>query len=523
MSMATTTEILKKINRLHWVWFWSGNWPRLDALTERDSNFEQEFLRLVGVAPRISVDIFKGGIITAYHCQEEYDRMATYLQGRFKKNKNFILRSLSDYEQKTNHDVANLKKLVAVDPQSLTTAELTTLFLRVRKLLVYNSVIDHWAWYTEKFFIPVLQQRLDKRLRVVNQLVRLPEYLTILVTPTKPSQIYKERQAFFRLVAATRRVHGFTAKVHKKQPIKVLAQKYPGIEKMIQQHIHSYSWLSVLVNNPPTTVRDVWEELIAAIIQPKSLSDSVKRLGDNFDRDMGIRKKKLLKVMAFDDTTKILIKSLERTAFIRTEDNAVTSQSSFLLIPLYTEIARRLGITYYELKELAPEEIIKALRLGRPIKKIIQSRYRLGGYLVFRGLRFSLDGDDAQVLQHIVEKKLSRLDTAKRPHTLYGAAASLGLTRGRIFIAMSSKDCNKLRRGDILVAPATSADFVPAMKKAAAIITELGGLTSHAAVIAREFKIPCIVGVETATRVFKTGDRVEVDATNGVVRKLGSK
>lgn len=72
----------------------------------------------------------------------------------------------------------------------------------------------------------------------------------------------------------------------------------------------------------------------------------------------------------------------------------------------------------------------------------------------------------------------------------------------------------------ILVAVTTHPDYVPAMRKAVAIITDEGGITSHAAIVSREFCIPCIVGTKMATKILNDGDLVEVDANNGVVKKL---
>ena len=75
-----------------------------------------------------------------------------------------------------------------------------------------------------------------------------------------------------------------------------------------------------------------------------------------------------------------------------------------------------------------------------------------------------------------------------------------------------------MKSGDIIVTTMTTPDYLMAMKMAAAIVTEEGGLTSHAAIIARELGIPCIIGTKIATQVFKNGDMVEVDAEKGVVR-----
>ena len=74
------------------------------------------------------------------------------------------------------------------------------------------------------------------------------------------------------------------------------------------------------------------------------------------------------------------------------------------------------------------------------------------------------------------------------------------------------------RAGEILVANNTTPEFTPIMKKAAAIITEQGGITSHAAIVSRELGIPCVIGTRIATKVLKDGDRVEVDANCGLVK-----
>lgn len=104
------------------------------------------------------------------------------------------------------------------------------------------------------------------------------------------------------------------------------------------------------------------------------------------------------------------------------------------------------------------------------------------------------------------------------PAVIRGRTAYPGRARGRAKIVFYKKDLAKLKKGDILVAPMTEPDFVLAMKKAAAIITDEGGITSHAAIIARELKKPCIIGTKVATKVLKDGDLVEVDAGRGEVK-----
>jgi len=101
-----------------------------------------------------------------------------------------------------------------------------------------------------------------------------------------------------------------------------------------------------------------------------------------------------------------------------------------------------------------------------------------------------------------------------------GRSAQNGHVRGMVKTVFTMQDVEKVNDGEIIVSPMTGPDFMLAIKKAAAIITDEGGITCHAAIIARELKKPCIIGTKIATEVLKDGDFVEVDADNGVVRIL---
>jgi pyruvate,water dikinase len=100
---------------------------------------------------------------------------------------------------------------------------------------------------------------------------------------------------------------------------------------------------------------------------------------------------------------------------------------------------------------------------------------------------------------------------------LKGLAVSPGTATGVVRIVHGLEDINKVQQGDILVTRMTSPDLVPTMSKSAAIITDSGGATCHAAIVSREMGIPAIVGTETATQKLKDGDIVTVDAYHGLV------
>lgn len=100
-----------------------------------------------------------------------------------------------------------------------------------------------------------------------------------------------------------------------------------------------------------------------------------------------------------------------------------------------------------------------------------------------------------------------------------GSPASPGIGVGPVKVLKSPNEIDKLHKGDILVASQTNPDYVPAMKKAAAIVTEKGGRTSHAAIVSRELGVPAVVGAEGALKLLKDGMIISVDGAKGEVYK----
>ena len=98
------------------------------------------------------------------------------------------------------------------------------------------------------------------------------------------------------------------------------------------------------------------------------------------------------------------------------------------------------------------------------------------------------------------------------------SAGRRGYGIGKAKVVLNPEDANSdMKKGDILVTGMTDPDFVPFMKMASAIVTDKGGITSHAAIVSRELNIPCVVGTENATQVMKTGQEYTVDSRNGVI------
>ncbi len=107
------------------------------------------------------------------------------------------------------------------------------------------------------------------------------------------------------------------------------------------------------------------------------------------------------------------------------------------------------------------------------------------------------------------------------PDAIKGTPANKGKVIGKVKILLEYKDIFNVEKGDIIVASMTTPDYVSAMEKAIGFITDEGGITCHAAIISREFDVPCIVGTNNATQKLKNGQMIELDAYNGIVKIIG--
>ena len=139
------------------------------------------------------------------------------------------------------------------------------------------------------------------------------------------------------------------------------------------------------------------------------------------------------------------------------------------------------------------------------------------------GYFFASDQLFVELNKSIIEKQFEikfKTETFEKIRQLNGYVAYQGVVRGFVRKVMGHKQIEELKEGEVLISTMTIPDFLPAMKKAAAIVTDEGGMLSHAAIIAREFKKPTVVGTEFATKRLKDGDIIEVNATKGKVNLI---
>lgn len=183
----------------------------------------------------------------------------------------------------------------------------------------------------------------------------------------------------------------------------------------------------------------------------------------------------------------------------------------------FAAIARQFDVNVFDLGYLTLDEIGDTLRRGEFPLATIKRRKENPSVVTS-----AVSPREVRVYEGSVPKKYDRIRRAveaqSKQAVVKGLVAQSGLAVGRAVVVRTWHDTRRVNRGDILIANTTHPNYLSAMKRAAAFVTNEGGIISHAAIVARELGKPCIVGTRIATKVFKDGDRVAVDADRGVVQ-----
>jgi len=165
-------------------------------------------------------------------------------------------------------------------------------------------------------------------------------------------------------------------------------------------------------------------------------------------------------------------------------------------------------------QKLTDDDIIQLARLGKQIEDHYEFPQDIEWAKEDKKL-FIVQSRPVTTIKEVAEFE----PEVKAPVLLSGAPASPGMASGPVKIVPESSQIDKVKSGDVLVTEMTTPDFVPAMKRAVAIVTDRGGRTAHAAIVSRELGIPCVVGAGQATTTLSDGQIITVDGSRGKVYK----
>jgi len=325
-------------------------------------------------------------------------------------------------------------------------------------------------------------------------------HFNALVTPTKPSFTNEEEHHLFKIVKEVRQ-NGFSSKKAK---------------ALLGEHATMFHWIENNYHETKALDGDYFMEKVKALVEEKVDVDALEASQKRRRMEVTRKKNEIMGQLGFDERLRRIVEFIDEFAFFQDERKRYALMACRVLDLSTMEFSRRFKVDYRLMRWITPAMVRELLRTGEvDVKKLEEI-----GDCTF--ITFHEDGRD--VLLHgkealEKEKVLFSLDKSD-VNEIEGISASQGRAEGFVRVLLSPKDIKDMKTGEILVTTMTSPDFVPAMRKAAAIVTDEGGVTSHASIVSRELGIPCVIGTKVATRLLRTGDFVDVRANHGLVKLI---
>lgn len=211
------------------------------------------------------------------------------------------------------------------------------------------------------------------------------------------------------------------------------------------------------------------------------------------------------------------IQTLHNFVFIRTDRMDMWKKHAYLLYPFADYLGKKVYSSFNHIQGsmLSKEEIISILSGNMPVSiDDLKLRGTRNDIMITYANKVTFTKDKNKIKSVLNSIKILVKDKIK------GLPVHKGIVRGIVKLYLNKEDISVEEKDYILISRYTSPQDIINMKKAKGIVTDEGGITCHAAIVSRELGIPCIVGTKIATKVFKDGDYVEVDADKGVVRKI---
>lgn len=508
--------VLKEIKKHSW---WSEEAPAVYAFIsgplrtfiEQAKYFHPKYLT-------ISIFIYRNDFFSELTPADEKLKIYYYIYDQVSKNKNYLknLRKAS-------------KKFVS---QSLKAG---------RKLEKNISAVNNrqlWQlyqnFYGEKAYLDFIRYDIALECADIFSSVELPglikkeipgltenkalEIAITLSAPLKLSFFEKEEQLIFKGAVLAYKI------LSTKNSIKFdeIILKLPALQAILQKLVKDYFWISNNFKEAKILDERYFFRRIKDLVSRKT-KDELLEVFNNFSTKITRLKKNKAKYQKQYNFSKSLKLHFSILAYLA---EWIDDRKKFMTIANHyneifcQEIAKRFKQNINLVKCYTPEEFRDLLLKNKKVPNgLLKSRRKFSAQVVTRGRTWHFEekifyGNKAKSIYNLFLKILSGTEIKGQV-----ACAPVEKIRGKVQIILDVNRQN-FRPGNILVTTMTRPEFLPLLRRAKAIITDEGGLTSHAAIISRELGIPCIIGTKTATRILKDGDFVEVDTTKGEIKIL---
>lgn len=389
--------------------------------------------------------------------------------------------------------------------------EVSKVITALRRFIEYNNFVN-----TSDFYHHLLTTKVMTYLGAAETRdpAISPEFAyAALTTPDKTVWVQEEEKDFLQILRHVQHDPELLSTARANHAPASLQCVHADLRRALEEHAQKYFWLRYEQEGDTLTAAHFYSYL-------------TRMLSDGVDAQVGldcIRERRARSRNHFDTARSSLQLGIEADHWVTTARLLVywklhlrEAKVRFYCCTdsLLTEAAIRLNLDRQQVRHLTVEELIDALRgTVRFDPAAINRRIK---YCVFHFSRSGtrvLEGKEARDAFSVVAEESISGEVSE----IKGTCAYPGIARGIVQQVLTVEDADQFRRRGVLVAYMTDVGVVPAMRKACAIVTDVGGVTCHASIIAREFGIPCVIGTKIATKILLDGYTVEVNATTSLV------
>ncbi|KKR44112.1 MAG: Phosphoenolpyruvate synthase/pyruvate phosphate dikinase [Candidatus Moranbacteria bacterium GW2011_GWC2_40_12] len=486
-------EIREKIGKIEWYQQGAAVKPLYISYPWHACSLMKIFGKKI--PPKYELFVYiKNDFMDDYISKRSLESGGRYYYERQKRDKKFISKLINNWHKKYVNPYLNLnKKTFGQDLSKYSDAELLALFKKFTDIYLavwYEAIfLDSFDYFGEE----ILRKAMDREKKNIDG-----SDLEILLTPPGPSFLQKERMDLLKL-----------AEIMLKKNI-----SEDGRNKYLRSIVANYYWLQNDFAKVHYLDQRHFLKKIKEIIQDKKKLREEKEMRRAL-ANLESRKKRIAKKYRLSKEFINVINFLAILGNFRDARKSFNQMAGNTLRKFAEEFSRKSGLEINAVEYMFHWEMKNLFKLNKQRIREIESRPK--GWLYFKtGLeKFSaMKGKQAERLNVFLKEQVGKYSG------LSGMPAYAGIVEGKVKIIRDQNDFHKMKKGDILVAPNPRPEFLPVLKIAGAIISQEGGITCHAAIVSRELKTPCIVGVQGILSVIKDGDTIEVDAEKGLIRKL---
>jgi len=454
---------------------------------------------------------FKGNMGAMHYCEIEMDLAKEYGYKDFMDRK-YAEKYFSDSQrllQKTRELIAQID---STDISKISIEELHGLVKKGGLLLT-----DIFAYFNtcQPQCVAKLEEELRNYLKGKVSETQANEIYLKITSSEKQTSLNCEELEWLELVRYAQK------KELKKSDISSIKTKDPDAYKKIQALVDKYSLLGT-ADGGPRWDEAHYLELLQHDIERKNVEKRIAEI-KSYPALTKKEKEKIFKDIKPDTEHKYiadLLAEMGHNRIVLRLDGWMIWYYYFKNI-IFKELSRRFAIPLGEIRAMRLDEILGFIRNS----KIDRAELKKRADCFLMGMKDGkLELYSGKEAEDIKNARIKPMEYEKATE-LKGMIAVKGVAVGMAVVLKWGdkemiKKMLKMGEGDILVAGQTRPQLMPAIRKSAAIVTDEGGITSHAAIVSRELGIPCVVGVHHGTDVIKDGDYVLVDATKGIVRKI---